>query len=83
MASEEKSYSTGEAAKCLGVSFRTLQRWIYSDKISVFKLPNGQYCISDSEIDRLTGIMRKELEELAKTKKEIVDVIKRKSSVFA
>jgi len=66
---ERQSYSTGEAARLLGISFRTLKRWIYSGKISAEKTPSGRYRISSEEIDRL----RKEaIDELASETIELV-----------
>ena len=50
---EEKVYTTGEAARELNVSFITLKRWIYSKKIVAEKGANGRYVISSSEIARL------------------------------
>jgi len=78
----KKSYSTGEAAKQLGVSFRTLQRWIASSKISAVKMPNGRYRIEEPEINRVAGIMNKELEELARIREELVKVIERKKVAY-
>jgi len=46
-------YTTGEAADILGVSFRTIKRWIYSGKISTVKTAGGHYRISKEEIERL------------------------------
>lgn len=52
---EDKLYSTGEAAKLLGISFITIKRWIYSGKIKVIKLPTKRYRIPESEIRRILG----------------------------
>jgi excisionase family DNA binding protein len=80
--SNKKSYSTGEAAKQLGVSFRTLQRWITSSKISAVKMPNGRYQIEESEISRIAGSIEKELQELARIKEELVKIIERKEVAY-
>ena len=52
---EDKLYSTGEAAKLLGISFITIKRWIYAGRIKAIKLPTKRYRISESEIRRLLG----------------------------
>jgi hypothetical protein len=51
----KKRYSTGEAAKLLGVSFITVKRWIYAGKIKAIKTPGGHYRIPESEIQRWLG----------------------------
>jgi len=50
---EKEWYTTGEAAKVLGVSFRTVKRWIYSGKILAVKTVGGHYRIHKDEIERL------------------------------
>ena len=82
LVAEEKSYSTGEAAKVIGVSFRTLQRWVYSGKINALKMPNGRYQIRESEVIRISESMRKEIEELNKIQGELVNIIKRKKVAY-
>jgi len=52
---KEKLYSTGKAAKLLGVSFPTVKRWIYAGKIKAIKTPAKHYRIPESEIRRLLG----------------------------
>lgn len=46
-------YTTGEVAKILGVSFRTVKRWIYSGKIEATKTAGGHYRISREVLERL------------------------------
>jgi excisionase family DNA binding protein len=46
----ENHYSTGKAAKILGVSKKTLYGWIKQDKIKCARLPNGHYRIPEIEI---------------------------------
>ncbi|MBS7611468.1 helix-turn-helix domain-containing protein [Candidatus Bathyarchaeota archaeon] len=53
MSEEKEWYTTGEAAKILGVSFRTVKRWIYSGKISVTKTVGGHHRVSREVVDRL------------------------------
>jgi excisionase family DNA binding protein len=50
---EKEWYTTGEVAKILGVSFRTIKRWIYSGKISATKTAGGHYRISKEMVERL------------------------------
>ena len=50
---EKEWYTTGEVAKILGVSFRTIKRWIYSGKISTTKTAGGHYRISKEGVERL------------------------------
>lgn len=35
-------YTTGEIAKCCGVNFRTVLRWIQKGKVKAYKLPGGR-----------------------------------------
>lgn len=48
----EEEFSTGEAAKRLGISFITLKRWIYAGKLKARRTPAGRWRILQSEIDR-------------------------------
>jgi len=52
---EDRLYSTGKAAKLLGISFITMKRWIYAGKIKAIKLPTKRYRIPESEIRRMLG----------------------------
>jgi len=79
---EQKSYSTGEAAREIGVSFRTVQRWIYSEKIKVSKMPNGRYRVPLSEVVRVTENMKKEIEELSKIESELLDIVRKKKVAY-
>jgi len=80
--SKEKTYTTGEAAKAIGVSFRTIKRWIYSDKLSFEKTPSGRYRILESEINRLKRLMSTKLEELEKIRNEVLKVIQKKKVAY-
>ncbi|MHA1593395.1 MAG: helix-turn-helix domain-containing protein [Candidatus Baldrarchaeia archaeon] len=42
--------SPREVCECLGISFITLKRWIYSSRIRAVKTPTGRWMIPD--IDR-------------------------------
>ncbi|MEM2112035.1 MAG: helix-turn-helix domain-containing protein [Candidatus Bathyarchaeia archaeon] len=80
--SKEETYTTGEAARLIGVSFRTIKRWISSEKISVLKTPSGRYCVPKSEIERIRGLMSRELEELSKIKEEILELVNRRKVAY-
>ena len=79
---ESKSYSTGETAKLIGVSFRTLQRWLYSGKIIAVKMPNGRYRIQESEITRILETMKREIEEIDKLRVELTSLVKKKEIAY-
>lgn len=51
----EKLYRMNEAAKILGVTVKTLQRWDHSGKAVFVRTPNGQRRLPESEINRLMG----------------------------
>lgn len=80
--SKEETYTTGEAAKLIGVSFRTIKRWIFSEKISVLKTPSGRYRVPKSEIERIRGLMSRELEELSKIKQEILELVNKRKVAY-
>ncbi len=44
-----------EAAKILGVTVKTLQRWDHSGKVTFVRTPKGQRRLPESEINRLIG----------------------------
>lgn len=54
------TYTTGQAAKLLGISFITVKRWIYSGKMKATKTPSGRYQISKDEIERLKATLKGE-----------------------
>jgi excisionase family DNA binding protein len=55
---ERESYSTGEAARILGVSFITIKRWIYAGRISATRQTSGRYRIGSAELARLKRELR-------------------------
>jgi hypothetical protein len=71
---EKKLYSTGEAAKLLGVSFITVKRWIYAGKIKALKTPSGRYRIPENEIQRWLGVKQLSLREV---KKKIAKILRK------
>ena len=48
-----KAYSIKKASEMLGVHWRTIKNWIYTNKINSFKTPNGYHRIPDHEIKRI------------------------------
>jgi len=82
MFNDEKTYTTRESAKLIGISFRTIQRWIYSGKIYAQKTSSGRYRIQESEIDRLKGVASKELEELNKIRTEVLKLLNKKKIAY-
>jgi len=82
MFNDEKTYTTRESAKLIGISFRTIQRWIYSVKIYAQKTSSGRYRIQESEIDRLKGVASKELEELNKIRTEVLKLLNKKKIAY-
>jgi len=80
--SKEKTYTTGQAARLIGVSFRTIKRWIYSGKISANKTPSGRYCVQESEIVRLKKLMSSELEKLVKIREEVLKLVWKKKVAY-
>ncbi|MHA1834096.1 MAG: MerR family transcriptional regulator [Candidatus Baldrarchaeia archaeon] len=73
---EEKFYSTGEAAKLLGVSFRTIKRWIYDGKIKTSKTVGGHYRISENELERLRSITKDQFAD------KLISVIRQKKVAY-
>ncbi|WHY84384.1 IS607 family transposase [Neobacillus novalis] len=51
----EKLFRMNEAAKILGVTVKTLQRWDHSGKVTFVRTPKGQRRLPESEINRLIG----------------------------
>ncbi|WP_066062043.1 IS607 family transposase [Neobacillus soli] len=51
----EKLFRMNDAAKILGVTIKTLQRWDHSGKATFVRTPNGQRRLPESEINRLIG----------------------------
>ena len=79
---KEKTYTTGQAARLIGVSFRTIKRWIYSGKISAYKTTSGRYRVQESEIDRFKKLMSSELEKLAKDGRGFKGSLEEESGIF-
>jgi len=73
---EKEWYTTGEVAKILGVSFRTIKRWIYSGKISAVKTIGGHYRIHRNEIERL----RSEVEDRFAT--DIIKLVEKRKVMY-
>jgi len=75
------TFSTGQTAKVLGLSFATVKRWIYSGKIRATKSSSGQYRISKTEIDRLQLVL-KEKEKIDQVAKDVLELVDKKKIVF-
>jgi len=75
------TFSTGEAAKTLGLSFPTVKRWIYSGKIEAAKASSGKYRISKTEIDRLK-LALKEKDKLEQVAEDVLELVDSKEVVF-
>jgi len=80
--SEERTYTTGEIAKLLGVNFRTIKRWIYSGKISAQKTASGRYRIRESEIDRLKRLTTEEQDKAGKVEEDILKAVWNKKVAY-
>jgi len=52
----ERHYTMREAAKILGVSVRTIQRWDKAGKIRCIRTPGGRRRVPESEIRRILGL---------------------------
>lgn len=48
-----KMYTPREAAQILGVSYPTLEQWIYSGRLKTAKTQGGHHRVPETEIDRL------------------------------
>jgi excisionase family DNA binding protein len=49
----EKLLRTGEVAKRLQVSIKTVERWAKQGKIRAIEYPSGQIRIPESEVERI------------------------------
>lgn len=78
---EKQIYSTGQAAKLLGVSFITIKRWIYSGKISATKNSSGRYRISKDEVERLQAESNERKRDIPLSR-DIIDLVKEKRIVY-
>jgi len=80
--SKEKTYTTGQTATLIGVSLRTIKRWIYSGKISAEKTSSGRYRVPESEIDRIKKLMSSELEKLSKIREKVLKLVEKKRVAY-
>ncbi len=51
----ERHLKLGQVAEILGVSRRTVWRWIKEGKIKAVKLPSGIYVVPETEVERIIG----------------------------
>ncbi len=49
----EKLLTTGEVARRLQVSRRTVQRWIKEGKLRALKYPSGHFKVPESEVEKI------------------------------
>lgn len=73
---EKTEFSTSEAAKLLNVSFRTIQRWIASGKLTVTKNDRGRNRVDLKEIVRLNERGKDEFKDT------IINLLDRKKVAF-
>ena len=55
-------YNPFQASKELGLDKKTLYRWVKEGLVKSTRLPNGRYCISAEELERLKGVLSGERE---------------------
>jgi excisionase family DNA binding protein len=55
----EKFYTTGEAAKAIGVSRQSLQTWIAEGKVDAPKMIGNTRVWSQKQVDKLKGQRKK------------------------
>ena len=57
----DKGYNVNDAARCLGITPRTLRAWIRTKKCNANKIVGSRrYVVTESEIRRLRGEKRHE-----------------------
>jgi predicted site-specific integrase-resolvase len=49
----EKHYNATQAAKIIGISDKTIRRWLQAGKVQAKKTASGQIAISANEVERL------------------------------
>ena len=53
----KRGYSLLKASEYLGIDPRTLRRWVARDEVSVTRLPNGRFRVSEEEVERLERLL--------------------------
>ena len=71
---EKEYYTTGEASKEIGVSFRTIKRWIKEGRIKYTKTKSGRYLIPREEV-----LFHREKKSL---QKEILSLLNERKAIF-
>lgn len=59
------TYSTGRAAKMLGISVRTLQQWDRDGKLVAFRSPTGRRYYTDEQIRQYRSETKQPINQLA------------------
>lgn len=78
---DQDKYSTGQAAALIGVSFITIKRWIYSNKVKATKDDQGWWQIPREEVLR----MKEQLTATAAPRtidQEIIDLVRAKTVAY-
>lgn len=58
------TYSTGKAARLLGITIRTLQRWDVEGKLKARRTPTGRRFYTDEDIRRYRGSLATPIEKM-------------------
>lgn len=76
----EKEFTTSQMAKLLGISGRTIYRWIVDERINYRRTGTGRYRFPESELDRFLAIRKKR--NLGRIKEVILDTVKNKKVAY-
>lgn len=76
----EETFSTHQTIEILGVSSRTLYRWINEDKIRYLRTSTGRYRIPKSEVDRIKKTQKQSV--LKRMREVIIDTVKNKGVAY-
>lgn len=82
MAGEKDYYTTREAAEYLGISFRTVKRWIYKGKIRTRKSEGGWHLVPKSELKRLRKEIQVGREKSSFLEGEILSILRERRIVY-
>lgn len=77
---KEKQFSTSKTAKILGVSTRTIYRWIEDDRIRYLRTGTGRYRFPQSELNRI--LEERKLRGLDKINEAILRTIESKRVAY-
>ncbi len=54
----EKLLTTGEVARRLQVSIKTVQRWVKEGRLRAIKYPSGRFKVPESEVEKIWESLR-------------------------